>query len=185
MDKNGDVNNGGMLWLGSANPNSSDTSHAGSTYVYYDSRQGAIQYSYSPQKGFERLQFSKSSKKFGSVFSDMRGRMYRLIKKEGSEVPRGSVKAKKAFGFLQCLFSNGTLAGEAPLTNPFSHTMGDPYGVYAGYGYAAFRDLSDMWQVIQLNDCQDWVTVASLGKNEGSYSPTLCEKKMPFQVFAH
>ena len=135
---------GGMLWIGSANPSlSSDATYPGPTYVYYDSKGGPIRYRYTLKDGFQ-LQNTSFSESFGSVFSDMRGKIYRLSPSRNGE-EYASVEAKGVFNYLQCLLPNGTVAHEAPLSKPT--TMGDPYGVYAGYGYVAFRDLSDVWQV--------------------------------------
>ena len=143
---------GGVVWRG------------GSKYVFYDGDGATVRYTNTDSC----LQFSKKFKgvHFNSVFSDLKGDMYRLTTRAGASRSSSSVSRSSAFSYLQCLCPDGRVKGHARL--PSSQRMGSAYLVYAGYGFVAFLDRSGTWQVLELNRCGGTVRVVPLGRNSGS-----------------
>ena len=153
MYKKGSGDDGGLAWRG------------GQRYVFYDGDSGSVRYTYSKSEG---LTFSKvfTSVHFDSVFSDLKGDMYRLTTRAGASRSSSSVSRSSAFSYLQCLYPDGRVKGHARLSS--SQRMGSAYLVYAGYGFVAFLDRSNRWKLLKLNRCGGTVSVMNLGRNSGS-----------------
>merc|ERR1711865_978730 len=96
---------------------------------------------------------SASSVHLEAVFSDAAdGQMYRIMSASGNgSATANPVAAGGTVAYLQCLSSTGSVTGEAAMSS--NYTMGSPYNLYAGSGYAAFKDSSGDWQRIKLNAC--------------------------------
>ena len=142
---------------------------SGSSYVYYDGDSGVVRYAIS---GASSIAYSKSYQgaHWDSVFSDVKtGQMYRLA---GSN--SASVGASGTFSTLQCLDADGSTTASVSLSA--SQTMGSQYVLYAGYGYAAFKDSSNDWKLLTLNGCAGAVSVSSLGTDVSSHTVAGCER---------
>merc|ERR1711966_347084 len=110
---------------------------------------------------------------FGSILSELKeNKVYRLMQGAGvtMQSATNTVTSVSPVAYLQCLTQGiRTPPGVRSVALPAGLTMsGDKYNIFAGMATAAFKDVNNHWQLIELNDCESTPTVTDLGLDTGS-----------------
>ena len=141
--------------------------YMGGSTVYYEGDTNTV----GMPVDLSTIHFSESDK-LGSVFSELKANKVYRIKNGNQEwdtLTGNSATAGSAVAYLQCLPNLWSQGAPAEVALPGGLRMAnEKYNIFAGYGTAAFKDVNNHWQLIELNDCGSTPTVTDLGLDTGS-----------------